>query len=136
MAKKDLNEMVIPEIPSDEKILKEGVLRIVGINKRSKAERPFKYAITEKGIWTRSPGGLIGKPFTRFVPYKHFDYLETAEDTEPEYCIFHPRAGEAPNRIYFDDHFAVVDILKEFLDTEDDLEDEEDEDENDGNSEE
>ena len=121
MAKKeDLKDTVITKIPSDEKILKEGVLEINRINKKTQTLIAYKYAITEKGIWTRSKGMFLVKPETRFTPYEHFESFEAITYMERDCCLFHPKSGDVSNRVYFDDREGAIEILEGYIERKED----------------
>lgn len=114
MAKENLADAVITEIPPDEKILKEGIM--VTMQLYGKRYRfPYKFALTEKGVWTRSKKSLFFKPKTTFMPYSHVKYYQTGAYNSTPCCFFHPVSGRIGNRVFFDDHEGAVKILDMFL---------------------
>ncbi|MDR2867010.1 MAG: hypothetical protein LBV13_06405 [Methanomassiliicoccaceae archaeon] len=114
MGGKDLKDMVIPEVPSGE-VLKEGTLNIMTFKKRWYTF-PYKYVITEKGVWVRNPKRLLGKERSVFMPYEMFSCYETTSADGSAFCLFHRKDGSEPNRVCFDDIEGAVKVLDEYLD--------------------
>ena len=88
MAEDELAKMVIPEIPPEEKILKEGVLRSIELKKKTPIVFHYKYAITEKGIWTRNEKRLLNKSKTVFAAFADLDDYEVIAHKMGECCAF------------------------------------------------
>ncbi|MDR0334997.1 MAG: hypothetical protein LBH69_03835 [Methanomassiliicoccaceae archaeon] len=101
MDNEDVMNIVI-EIPSDERILKEGVLRTVRLNKKP-LRFVLKYALTEKGLWTRNKRTFFLKPKTTFIPYSDIEFYESTVFMDAACLLFHPKGREPYNALYFDD---------------------------------
>ena len=114
MSKEDeLKATKIPEIiPGEENILIEGILKIIKLHKRIPTTFLYKYAITDKGIWTRPPKGLFGTPKSVFTAYDYFEDVEVIVHLQQECCVFHHKKGTAVNGIYFDDLTGVMAVLE------------------------
>jgi len=114
----DLRGYVFSEIPSGEKILKEGILKTMSLLRGSSAtaRMVYKYALTEKGVWMRSRGSFLSKGKTTFMSYTDLDHYEMRPYFEQPSCIFFPKGGRQPgNRIFFDDSDEVLKVLDMFL---------------------
>jgi hypothetical protein len=126
MSDEKLRSSVIPEIPADEKKMKEGVMHTVRLEGKP---RPFsyKFTLTEKGIWTLTKKLPLIKQKTEFMPYDNIELYEPAEHEGRKCCIFHPKGRDSINRIFFDDHDEVLEVLDLYLRraTDDDFVDEE-----------
>jgi hypothetical protein len=118
MAKENLIDVVSPEIPSDEKILKEGTMRTIRLHKKVMTKFSYKYALTEKGIWTRSGKVFLVKPVTQFMPYEKFESYERTVHDKAECFIFRPKEGIPASAVYFDDPEGVAEALGPYLRTE------------------
>ena len=115
MSKEDVKNIVIPEIPADEKILKEGTMTLSRLNYKPHKGYGYKYALTEKGVWSRSPKTLFAKPRTSFRPYSDYSSFEISTYNGQACCIFTPDGGQAVNRVFFDDMDGAVEIFDAFL---------------------
>ena len=113
MAKTNIEDIVIDEVPQNE-ILKEGKLEIMTLRKQWLIF-PYKYVITEKGIWLRNPKKLIGKQRSVFMPYEMFISYEVANDDDLTFCLFHQEGDRIPNRVCFDDLDGAIAIIDEYL---------------------
>jgi len=110
----DLKDAVIEEIPSNERILKKGML--VSMKLFGKTSRfPFTYAITEKGLWTRNPPSVFSKSVSSFVPYDKLDSFFVSKYGVSDCIILFPKGSRPVNRLFFEDHDDVVRILDGFL---------------------
>lgn len=116
MAKEDLKDAVITGIPSDEKILKEGILQTMKFYSKNLDSRvPLKYALTEKGLWTLGEKTLFFKPKAAFTAYADVKYFVLGTMEKIPYCIFFPEKGSPDNRLFFDDHEGAVKLLEGYV---------------------
>ena len=111
----DIKDMVISEIPADEKILKEGVSEAVLLRQRFSNTTPYKYAITEKGIWVRNKKSRFVQSKTVFVPFDDIKNFETIVQFRRDCCVLYPKKGLVQSGTYFDDHEGAVAILSQYL---------------------
>ena len=96
-------------------MLKEGILKTTTLYRSVPIIFLHKYALTEKGVWTRNPGSHLVKSRSVFVPYGDLDSFEVIMYRQLECCVFHPKKGKASNGIYFDDHKGAVQMLDGYL---------------------
>ncbi|MDR0790941.1 MAG: hypothetical protein LBE47_00195 [Methanomassiliicoccaceae archaeon] len=127
MGDEKLRASAIPDIPSDERILKEGIMNTLRISGKP-LPFTYKYVLTEKGIWTLTKKLPFLKQKTDLMPYDNVEFYEPTEYDGRSCCIFHPKERDAINRIFFDDHDGVLGILDQYLRraTDDDFTDDED----------
>jgi len=115
MAKEELIDMVIPEIPVSEKILKEGVAAISNLYYKPHLRFMYKYAITEKGIWTRNPKVMFVKSKSVFMSFSDLDSFMLIEYNKNPCMVFYPKAGKPSTKVFFDDHDGAVEVLDKYL---------------------
>jgi hypothetical protein len=127
MSNEKLRASKIPEIPADEKIIKEGIFNTIRLEGKP---RPFtyKFVITEKGIWTLTKKMPLAKQKTDFISYDKIEFYEPAKYNGTDCLIFHPKERDAINMIFFEDHDDALKILDLYLRraTDDDFVDDED----------
>ncbi len=114
MAKEKLSEQRIVGILPEETVLKEGLMRIMRLYGNT-AMTVFKYAITDKGIWTLNQKTLFVKQRAVFLPYADLDSYKTTTYGKNDCCIFYPKTGKAGNRVFFDDFAGATEILDQYL---------------------
>jgi len=110
-----LIDMAIPEIPEGEKILKEGIIAISMLYQKPDRRYAYKYAITEKGMWTRSPKVPFVKPKTVFMPYDLLESFALSKYDGFPCLIFHPKEGRPESRMFFDDNDGAVKIFDVYI---------------------
>ncbi|MDR2866895.1 MAG: hypothetical protein LBV13_05815 [Methanomassiliicoccaceae archaeon] len=110
----DMKDVVIGEANRDE-IVKEGVVHTVGMHQRLSAARPFKYAFTRKGLWTRNRKSFLVKERSVFVAFSSLECFEEIKIKDTDCCLFHPKSGRVERRFIFDDHEGVVKILNKYM---------------------
>ena len=114
--KKEIKDLVIPEITPDEKILQEGVVKSIMIYKRISPVVSLKYALTDRGIWTHHPGSFLAKPRSVFLAYDAVKYYEAYSHLGQDCCVFRPKDGKTFNGFLFEeDHQEVIQILDTYL---------------------
>jgi hypothetical protein len=112
----ELKSMVIPGIPYNETPMKEGILRTMRRNfNRMFVTVPYKYVITEKGIWTISNRARSFKSATGFTSFSALSSFETRRHGDNDACIFNPKKGKVFNLVFFDDHEGAVLLLGKYL---------------------
>lgn len=114
MAKIQLSDQAIPGIPQDEKILIEGMMQTMRLY-GNRSKYTFKYAVTDKGIWTLNRKTLFIKQRTVFLPYEDLHSYRSVKYGLKNSCIFYPKNGKAGNRIFFDKYEDVIKILDKYL---------------------
>ena len=111
-----LRETVISEIPSDELVLAEGVLQSKLLHARRASRHPFKYVITDKGMWLKSKKFLFVKPKVTFLPYTDIKGYKFEKFFSRVFVMFYPVNGKKPrNGIFFDKLEVVTPILDKFI---------------------
>ena len=116
MAKETLMDMVIAEIPADERVLKDGILNVLRIVSGKRRRSAFKYALTEKGVWMRNKKVLWFKPKTTFLAYADIAYYKRTKLFMTETLMFFPKSGIKPgNHIWFDDLPGAEAILSRYI---------------------
>ena len=116
MAKESLRDMVIPEIPEREAVLKEGIVDTLAIVSGKRRRFSYKYALTERGVWMRSKGFLWIQPKTSFMAYADIDYYKRTKLFMTDTLMFFPKNGKRPaNHILFDDMQGAIEILSRFI---------------------
>ena len=115
MAKQNINDMDIPEIPKDEKILKSGAMQASSLFYKPYIRHAYKYALTEKGVWMRSPKVLFYKPKTSYLAYGDLESFAVGSYNSIPCCYFFPKKGKIGSRIFFDDFDGAVRLFDQFL---------------------
>lgn len=116
MAKPTLRETPIEAITKDETVLIEGLLQTMSLYSTKRYRVTFKFALTDKGIWTKSKKRLFFKSREVFVPYADIECFKVAKYMRWPCMIFYPKNGKkAGNRIFFDDTPAVLAVLKQYI---------------------
>ena len=115
MAKEELKNIVIPEIPADEKILKEGAAAVKMLYYKPWLIYQYKFAITEKGIWMRCPKVMLAKQKTSFTAFSNIAYYDLNEYDGHTWVILFLKEGDTLYRTYFDDMDGAVKVISEFL---------------------
>lgn len=112
-------ETKIAEIPEDELILKEGILqsmRLHAVGNMKYTRYPFKYVLTDKGIWTKGRGFLFIKGKVGFIPYSEISSYRVTRFLRQTAYIFLPKNGKKPGtRIFFDDADGAIAVLDTFI---------------------
>lgn len=115
MAKNKLRDEVIEEINKDENILQEGILQVMRLYTTNRNRYPYKYVITDKGVWTRSKKFLWIKAKTVFMAYADISKFQVGKYGKVPYFVFYPANGKRPgNRVFFDNHDGAYEILSKF----------------------
>lgn len=116
MAKVTLRETTIASMPKNETVLLEGILQSMSLYRTTKAGYPYKYAITDKGVWTKSKKTLFMKSKEGFIAFKDLKGYNKIKYGGAEWFVFHASNGQRPStRIYFDNTAAAEDIFKRYL---------------------
>ena len=116
MAKESLKDMVIPEIPQDEAVLKEGVVNVLMVVGGNRRRSVFKYAITDRGLWTRNKGVLWIKPRSTFLPYSNIESYKRTKYFNTESMVFFLKSGKRPGgQIIFDDMPGALEVLNKYI---------------------
>ena len=102
------------EVPAGETVLKEGAAGMKGAL-TGKSGQKYKYAITDKGVWTCTKGGLLSKTKSEFLPYDTISQFISMVQNETEFCYFYPKKGNIPTVMYFDDPQGVVEVLVKYI---------------------
>ncbi|MDR0850686.1 MAG: hypothetical protein LBN07_04385 [Christensenellaceae bacterium] len=93
-----------------EEVLKEGKMISTSIFKnQTYTEFPYKYAITEKGIWIEEKA-LFGTKaaFLSFVDVRAYACMNNC-------CILYPKKGVIPTNVYFDDFAEAIKIVEKYV---------------------
>ncbi len=114
MSKTQLIDQVIPGIPGNETILKQGIMHTMRLSGDT-SRFVFKYAITDKGIWTLNQKMLFLKQKTTFLSYDDLDSYKLTKYGNNDCLIFYPKGGKAGNRVFFDDMKDAIEILKQYV---------------------
>jgi hypothetical protein len=128
MSNEKLLNTPIPEIPPDEKALKEGIMNTIRLEGRP-IPFTFKYVLTEKGIWALLKKMPLLKQRTEFIAYDTIEFYEVGKHQGMDCLILHPKEREAMNKVFFDDHEGVISVIDRYIRiaTDDDFIDEEEE---------
>lgn len=115
MAKIKLSEEVIP-LPDGEILLREGMMLTMSLF-GNKSRFPFKYVLTDRGIWTRNRKSIFVKQKNVFLPYNEIASYKASRYGRNMTYIFYQRdtSKKTANRIFFDDPEAVAEILDQFI---------------------
>jgi hypothetical protein len=115
MAKQRLTELTIPESTKDGETLQEGIIQVSSMYYKPYIRYSYKYVITNKGIWTRSPKVLCISSKTVFMAYSDIKSFALGKWNKSDCCVFLPQKGKPGNRVFFDDFDGAVKILDRFL---------------------
>ena len=114
MAKQRLIDLVIPEIPAGDKVLKEGVMRAMQLYGK-RYSFSYKYSLTEKGVWMRSPKVACIAARTSHIAYADLESFQITSYAKTDSCIFYPKKGRPGNMIFFDDFAGAIAVFDMFL---------------------
>ena len=116
MAKVKLIDMVIEEIPKEEMILKEGVVRTITIVSGKRRSFVYKYALTDRGVWMRSNGFLWIKGKTSSIAYSDIECFKPAKLFAADSVMFFLKSGKRlRTHIVFDDMPGAIEILSRYI---------------------
>ncbi len=116
MPKQTLRDTPIESMPKGETVLLEGIMQSVSIYKTTSSVYPYKYVITDKGVWTKSKKMLFMKSVEGFLGFSELEGYKKMKYGGADCFIFYPVSGRKPStRVFFDDPAAVTEILNKYL---------------------
>lgn len=116
MAKEELRNLQFETMPKGERIIKEGVMLTMSLF-GNKTRFPFKYALTDRGVWTKNKKNLFVKSKESFSPYSDFKCYKRTNYGKNECFLFYNKdeRKKTGNRIFFDDTEGAVAVLDMFI---------------------